>query len=458
MNVQIKTGKFPLTGVGNVMTLINDPNVQEPEKKVEEVKVLSTYDALLLRPKILYFFVFLQQYSFYAFRSVFFKDYFNYNTWQSGTIFSVSAFASFIGMTIWSNVSDSTRKPKVVFLILIIGSFFTFMSLCWKSLFTSSEYSYYMVLTVTCTYSFFNFGMNPILSNTVLEMLTEAGEVDKSIYGRQVVFGSFAYIITNFCQGLANDKFGIESIFYIFPVSSLMLLIAVLMAFPSDSRRNSQGPKKKTEEKKKQVEVTDVLIRPWYHVLHSPRFVLFLMVILLTGCARSIMSAFLPLYCKDDLNFTSTESSLIMISGVTLEMMSFVLAPLVSGLGPYWMLVLAQVIMAVRAWSYVIVRASSSNFPVFMFIELMKGAAFGLTHLAGVRIAKESAPIGLEATAQGFYEGFYAQVPSVLSVPLGGIAIKHFGFSTLFFYTACGISFSCVLVIFVFWQSGKLRI
>lgn len=440
------------------MTLIKGSSTAKHDDTVNEtVKALSMYDDLLFGPKILYFFAFLQQYSFYAFRSVFFNEYFKYNAWQSGTIYSLSALASFIGMTVWSNVSDSTRKPKMVFLILVIGSFFTFMSLSMKSLFTGSEYSYYLVLTVTCTYSFFNFGMNPILSNTVLEMLTEAGEVDKSIYGRQVVFGSFAYILTNFCQGLANDKFGIESIFFIFPISSLMLFVAVLFSFPSDSRRALQAAKKKTAEKKELQDV-DVPVRPWYHVLSSTRFVLFLMVIFLTGCARSIMSAFLPLYCKNDLKITSTGSSMIMISGVTLEMLSFVLAPLVSGLGPYWMLVLAQVIMAVRAWSYVVVGASSSNFVVFMFIELLKGAAFGLTHLAGVRIAKESAPVGLEATAQGFYEGFYAQVPSVLSVPLGGIAIENFGFPTLFFYTACGISFSCVLVIFVFWQNGKLRI
>lgn len=429
------------------------------EERSEGEGVPSSYDTMLMDPKILYFFAFLQQYSFYAFRSVFFKRYFLYNAWQSGTIYSLSALSSFIGMTAWSNVADRTRRPKFVFMVLVVGSFLTFMSLSMKSLFTGSEYSFYLVSAVICTYSFFNFGMNPILSNTVLEMLSEAGEFDKSIYGRQVVFGSFAYILTNFCQGLANDKFGIGSIFFIFPLSSLMLFIAVIYAFPEDSRRAYRVKKPAQDEKKESLgSGSGSLKRPWYHVLGSPRFVLFLTVIFLTGCARSIMSAFLPLYCQRDLKMSDTASSLMMISGVTLEMLSFVLAPMVSGLGPYWMLVLAQVIMAVRAWSYVAVSASSDNFPIFMFIELLKGAAFGLTHLAGVRIARESAPVGLEATAQGFYEGFYAQIPSVLSVPLGGVAIESFGFSTLFFYTACGISFSCALVIFIFWQNGKLRL
>lgn len=417
---------------------------------------VSAHDTMLLGPKILYFFAFLQQYSFYGFRAVFFKTYFLYSPFQTGTIYSASAAASFVGMTAWSNAADSTRKPKMIFMILVVGSLITFMSLYFKSLFEGKSYSFLLVLSVICAYSFFNFGMNPILSHTVLEILNEAGEVDKSIYGRQVVFGSFAYIISNFCQGYATDMFGIESIFIIFVLSSLMLIAAVIYAFPSDMKATTISVEKALESKK--AEADDLVVPPWWHVLRSPRFVLFLTVIFLTGCARSIMSAFLPIYCKEDLKLTGLASSLVLISGVALEMLSFAMAPMVSGLGPYWMLVMAQVIMAVRAWAYVYVPADSRYFVVFLVIELLKGAAFGLTHLAGVRIARESAPRGLEATAQGFYEGFYAQIPAILSVPLGGMAIGAFGFATLFKYTAVGISFSCALVIFIFWQNGKLRI
>ena len=416
---------------------------------------VSAYDTMLLGPKILYFFAFLQQFSFYGFRSVFFKSYFLYSPFQTGTIYSASAAASFVGMAAWSNAADSTRKPKMIFMILVMGSLITFMSLFLKSLFEGKSYSFLLVLSVICLYSFFNFGMNPILSHTVLEILNEAGEVDKSIYGRQVVFGSFAYIISNFCQGYATDIFGIESIFIIFLLSTLMLIFAVIYAFPSDTKTTTST--EKTLESKK-AKSDDLIVPPWWHVLRSPRFVLFLTVIFLTGCARSIMSAFLPIYCKENLKLTGLASSLVLISGVTLEMMSFAMAPMVSGLGPYWMLVMAQMIMAVRAWAYVYVPANSSNFLVFLLIELLKGAAFGLTHLAGVRIARESAPEGLEATAQGFYEGFYAQIPAIISVPLGGMAIVAFGFERLFKYTAIGISFSCALVIFIFWQNGKLRI
>lgn len=91
-----------------------------------------------------------------------------------------------------------------------------------------------------------------------------------------------------------------------------------------------------------------------------------------------------------------------------------------------------------------------------MFIELLKGAAFGLTHLAGVKVARESAPEGLEATAQGFYEGCYSQLPSVISVPLGGPSIRMLGFRNTFLLTAIGISFSFVTVTSVFAYYGNL--
>ena len=418
----------------------------------------SAYAALLLAPKLLYFFAFLQQFSFYAFRSVFLHEYFRYTPWQTGLIYSLTAGASFLGMTVWGNGADRTGRPKMIFLVLVVGSVVTFMPLYVKSWFDGWEGAYYLVVVILCLYSFFNFGMNPILSNTVLEILSRAGEMDKSIYGRQVVFGSFAYVISNFCQGIANDTYGIESIFLILPLTSLALIIAVYYAFPSDvdakKNRNSNDGTNNENFKNGSIEVSAL---PWWHVLKSPRFILFLTVIFLTGCARSIMSAFLPLYYKKNLNLSGRDSSLMMISGVALEMASFGLAPVISVMGPYWMLVMAQVLMAIRAWAYVLLSPSDGNFWSFMFVELLKGAAFGLTHLAGVRIACESAPIGLESTAQGFYEGFYAQIPSILSVPLGGLAIQHFGFESLFHFTASGISFSCLLVIFIFWQNGKLR-
>ena len=294
--------------------------------------------------------------------------------------------------------------------------------------------------------------MNPILSNTVLEMLTDAGQTDKSIYGRQVVFGSVAYIVTNYIQGKANSAYGVGSVFVIFPVSTLILLVAVVFSFPDDSERSGKRALKEEQEEK-----VPSTVLPWWHVLHSPRFILFLTVIFLTGCARSVMSAFLPLFYSTQLHLIDEDTAWLMISGVTLEMMSFAMAPVVSVVGPYWMLLLAQLIMAVRAWAYATVPAEGSYFKVYLVIELLKGAAFGLTHLAGVRIARESAPVGLEATAQGFYEGFYSQIPSILSVPLGGVTIQRVGFASLFKYTAWGITFSCCLVILVFLQSGKLR-
>ena len=424
----------------------------------------NTYDALLCGPKILYFFTFLQQYSFYSFRSVFFKAYFKYEPYQTGLIYSLTALSSFIGMTAWSNAADTTKRPKMIYMLVITGSLFTFMPLYFKDFIANSfPEPFYVVLVVLCVYSFFNYGMNPILSNTVLEMLTDARETDKSIYGRQVLFGSIAYIISNFVQGWANDTHGAASVFVIFPVSTELLLLAVFFAFPSDSHRrlrDSEPSEKNTENTAitTTIPTPSTPMKPWWHVLRSARFVLFLTVIFLTGCARSVMSAFLPLFYKDNLDLTSQHSSWLMISGVTLEMLSFAMAPAVSKVGPYWMLVLAQVVMAVRAWAYVKVPVQPSSFPIYMVIELLKGAAFGLTHLAGVRIARETAPEGLEATAQGFYEGFYSQIPSILSVPLGGAAIQKLGFASLFLYSAWGITFSCCLVIAVFIQNGKLRI
>ncbi len=303
------------------------------------------------------------------------------------------------------------------------------------------------VLTVLMTlFSFFNFGMNPILSSTVLEMLSREGITDKAVYGRQVAFGSISFIVSNLVLGYF--KLG-SSPFLILAVSGLLLLGVVFLVFPNDFDPSAQT---NVQEKPKATGSTP----PWYMLLKNLKFVMFLTVIFLTGCARSFMSAYLTLFYKEKLKLQDLQSSMLLVSGIAFEIIGFWFSTTVSKIGPYRMLVLAQFFMVVRCWAYYLIPERADMFAYFMVVELLKGAAFGLTHLAGVKVARESAPEGLEATAQGFYEGCYSQLPSVISVPLGGPTIEKYDFNLTFLFTAIAISFSFATVTSIFAYSGKL--
>lgn len=404
----------------------------------------------LLAPKLLNFFTFLFQYSFYSYRSNFLKKYFNFDFDQIAFAFFFLAIGSFVGISMWANISDRTRRPKTVFLFLILASLVTFFTMYNQTLIESFKSKVYIVTFIVSLFSFFNFGMNPILSSTVLEMLARAGINDKAVYGRQVAFGSLSFVVSNMVLGFFDDIYGTISGFWILLATGLMLVVTVFFFFPNDIDPTASRSNAEKDE-------TPKASPPWYKLLANARFVMFLTVIFLTGCARSFMSVYLTLYYKEVVKFTGSQSSFLLVSGILFEVICFVMSTRVSKIGPYKMLVLAQALMAIRCWAYYLIGGDSKNFYMFLFIELFKGAAFGLTHLAGVKVARESAPEGLEATAQGFYEGCYAQLPSAISVAIGGPAIKAFGFAPIFMCTAIGMTCSFLTVLAVFALSGKLK-
>ena len=367
---------------------------------------------------------------------------------QVAFVFFFVALGSFIGMSSWAYVSDKTRQPKLVFSFVVIASLLSFYGMYFQDYIMSHSYKCTIVAALMSLFSFFNFGMNPILSSVVLEMLNREGITDKAVYGRQVAFGSIAFIVANLVLGQFK---GASAAFPVLAVTGLMLFAVVFFVFPNDIDPSAA---KKTEEKMQPKE--NVVSPPWYCLLMNPKFMTFLTVIFLTGCARSFMSVYLTVYYKETVLLSNIQSSMLLVSGILFELVGFWFSTSVSRIGPYRMLVVAQFFMVARCWAYYLIPGEKGYFAHFLFVELMKGAAFGLTHLAGVKVARESAPEGLEATAQAFYEGCYSQLPSLISVPLGGPAIKDLGFTATFLITALGISFSFVTVTSIFAFSGNL--
>jgi MFS family permease len=408
----------------------------------------SFYRKYLIAPKLLNFFTFLYQYSFYSFRSNFLKEYFLMKEMKEvAFVFFFLAVGSFIGMSLWAYASDRTRQPKAVFSFVVLASLLSFFCMYFQEYILNHGYKITIVTFLMTLFSFFNFGMNPILSSTVLEMLSREGITDKAVYGRQVAFGSFSFVVVNLVLGFFKVT---SSPFLILALTGFMLLGVVFLVFPNDI---SPVPQKLTAEKEI-VEKTGS--PPWYQLLTNVKFVMFLSVIFLTGCARSFMSTYLTIYYKELVKLEDVKSSMLLVSGISFEIIGFWFSTSISKIGPYRMLVLAQFLMVVRCWAYYLIPGHSNYFVAFLLVELLKGAAFGLTHLAGVKVARESAPEGLEATAQAFYEGCYSQLPSVISVPLGGPAIDGIGFNATFFITAVGISISFVTVTSIFAYSGNL--
>ena len=205
--------------------------------------------------------------------------------------------------------------------------------------------------------------------------------------------------------------------------------------------------------------VREQRVSPWRTLLTNGNFLFFLFAVFMNGMARTVMTIFLSMYWKKVLLLDSRQIAVATIFGIAIEVIIFYFYRFFAPLGNYWMLVIAQAAMVARCWTYYQLPAGDGNkyWQVWM-IELLKGVAFGFTHTAGVRIAAESAPAGLEATAQALYTSMYAQLPAVIAAALGGSVYEVYGPSMLFLITSIISTVALGLFLIKYSIDGKIRL
>jgi predicted MFS family arabinose efflux permease len=92
-------------------------------------------------------------------------------------------------------------------------------------------------------------------------------------------------------------------------------------------------------------------------------------------------------------------------------------------LGSYGLLILALVLMGVRALLYAAVSTPS----MVLFVQLLGGTMFPAMWLAGVSYADENAPAGLKSTAQGLFGATTFGVGAAVSGFIGGPLLADIG-------------------------------
>jgi hypothetical protein len=166
-------------------------------------------------------------------------------------------------------------------------------------------------------------------------------------------------------------------------------------------------------------------------------YLFFLLAVFMTGCARAIMTHFLSMYWELEMNLSKKIVAVAAIFGVLLEVFIFFFASYLTFIGIFWELLLGQLSMALRCWSYVLLPPVASYLPAVFTIELLKGTAFGFTQLAGIKVASISAPPSLQATSQSIYNSCYSQLPAVIATIGGGVLYHSYGPLRMFIVTAC---------------------
>jgi hypothetical protein len=470
----------------------------------------------LVIPKLIYIGLNLLLYAVHAYGTDFFRRQWNIKLSQIGYISALSGF-NFVGSIFWSGVADRTLRYKLILVTCTAAYAILMFSLNMK-VFTDSTGAK-IAFTAICfgLAQFFGSALFPLVDNQVMSLLAADPTLSKDTFGRQRLWGTIAHssvtLLSNqankwylslrgdsaFLQKYFGDYLGM---FLVLVLSAMFFAATIIFGIPNDleaipggsSHHHHQPTEKEkqlemvmeeTDEKLKQFEeeeepvkileetkmetitMIEPVSRSWWHssptarLLCIPAFLFFMLVVLVTGIVRSVMTFFQAYFIitihnggqkgKDQAAYTAIPRLLSEVG------VFFFGKQLMRILGAHWMLIGSMGTGILRLVGYAAMPTKGAGSLILpYFLELLKGLNAGLFVSSAVRLANDMAPEGCSNTAQGLVSGNYAGLSTAFGGILGGLIVGFYpstiegerkGMQTMF-YIISGSATVC-LVLFI---------
>jgi MFS transporter, PPP family, 3-phenylpropionic acid transporter len=323
---------------------------------------------------------------------------------EIGLLTSIVPLVSTLGATFWTEVADASGRHRSV-LVGVIG-----MALV--AAFGLSLATHVVPLALlTALLAFHLAPAMPLLDHAVLEALGDRAHA----YGRQRVWGALGWAAAAPLAGWATSHFGLSWSFFLFlAVMPWVALIALRIPYAA------AAPGKQP------------LGGGLVLVLRDARWVPFLLAGFAGGVGLALVSYFLPLHLRD----LGASYGLIGIAvGVpALSEIPFMVfgGMLLSVVGPRRMLIAAVAVMALR----LLLTGVITDHGWLAAAQVLHGPSFGVLWIAGVAYARELAPEGRRAVAQGLFTAVTGGLGGFAGSLLGGVTFDALGGSGTFLVAA----------------------
>lgn len=436
----------------------------------------------LIIPKLLYLTLNMAVYSTYVFTSNYFKNVWNIPIYNYGFIAGLTT-AGFVGSILATILADRTGKHKLVLILTSIG-YATSFCLLRLELFKNTDdwRKYAFVSVVYGIANCFVSALYPLLDNRIFVMLMQNPKFNTKLYGKQRLWGSVGQaLITQINAFGIAGRLKYDIIFINVACTTLAFVLLVIVGIPSkmqiipeesndDSVEVQVSEKepcieKPVHEEKPVVPLDTTLAsssasttvegssacRPIVELLKNLHFLVFLVLILCTGYVRGILGHFLTYYFE----YTVRQNPVIYAVALQARLVSEILffsigKTLMARFGVFWVMLAGLLTGTIRVLGYAVIPVTLKwSYMAFVF-ELLKGINNACVIMAGVRMAHDMAPVGSEATAQGFFSGVHASLPNALSGIFGGIMLKMYEgddkFLQKLFLNTAAISFTSLLM------------
>lgn len=332
---------------------------------------------------------------------------------EIGILTSILPLVTMVGAPFWTEIADATGRHRAVLVVAVAVVLAAAFGL---SLATDAV----PLALLTALLAFHLAPAMPLLDHAVLEALGDRAHA----YGRQRVWGAVGWAVSAPAAGWATSTYGLPWAFFLFlAIMPWVAVVAVRVPFAASVGRRRIGGGLAL-------------------VLRDRRWIPFLVTGFAGGVGLALVSYFLPLHLRDlggSLTLIGVAVAIPAISEVPFMGLGGLL---LARVGPRPMLVAAVAAMALR----LLLSGAISDPAALAMVQVLHGPSFGVLWIAGVAYARELAPQGSRAVAQGLFVAVTGGLGGFAGSLLGGATYDALGGSGTFLVAAALTASAAVLL------------
>lgn len=344
-------------------------------------------------PFSFYFLYFAAFSSFMPFIVLFYQEL-RFTGTQIGLLTGIPPLITLVAAPFWTGVADATRRHRLIMSLGIAMS--VSMVLLLQSL-----TAFAWIFAVIILFNIFLSPVSPLADSATIAMLGE----NRGMYGRLRLGGTIGWGVMAPIAGALVENYGLKLAFWGF--SALMFLNFIIS-------------QKVVHESSSPGSSSNGGVR---YFLMNRRWILFLLTAFLGGLGSFSAASYLYPYMAEMGATESTMGLALTLATLTELPIFFFGNLLVKRLTSHRLLMLALVLLGVRALFYALVSSPSA----VLVVQVFGGTLFPALWLAGVTYADEHAPAGLKSTAQGLFGAMTFGFGSAIAGFAGGPLLENVG-------------------------------
>lgn len=324
-----------------------------------------------------------------------------------GVIYAVGQAASIIFPVFFCLLADKTKKTKLLFLLMTIGTLGFIIAALNNSL----------IITIVCFFvsSACLWTLNPMNDGYQNRMLNG----DSSKYGIARAMGTLGYVLCLVFFGLTGvpDETNNKSISLVIGIALLLFFIAAALS-PKEKEQNITSIKATKKEK-------NFSFR-WF----NSKFYLLMGIVFISRISESVVDKMLSSFFIEHLNL-GNKFTLLVALGAASEFVMLIVGGRLLQKGkvhPYILMTLSSLALMLRLLIY-------RFFPTTIacvFAALLHSFNFGALHIGVTKFIAQNVNKDHFSLAMSFYWAVATNLPEMFGVLAGGFVIDSFGYPTLF--------------------------